>query len=188
MHIPPYYKRRGFQYFFAGVITGTVIAYLLFLFFYGEYTEMRIEENIRLRDQIAELEQDLENITEDKENLSKQNEQNLTIQEIQVELENAEKLKLDRFIQHELKENIKDEMSSLKGRNIETMQENLSLIESSVENKTYHISDFSYSATITRLIISKTVYVKVKLSMASSLAAKAEAHVGPAAAPRPKRS
>ncbi|SET79524.1 hypothetical protein SAMN05421676_10887 [Salinibacillus kushneri] len=168
MHIPPYYKRRGFQYFFVGIITGAVIAYLLFLYFFGKYTEMRIEENIQLRDQIAELEQDLENITKDKEDLSRQNEENLTIQEIQIELENAEQLKLDRFIQHDLKEKIKDEISSLKGRNIETMQENLSFIESTIENKTYHVSDFSYDAAITRLIISKTFYVKVKLSMSSS--------------------
>ncbi|MRG87691.1 sporulation membrane protein YtrI [Salinibacillus xinjiangensis] len=169
MHIPPYYKRRGFQYFFVGVIIGAIISYLIFLYFYGEMTEAWIEENIQLRDQIEELENDIENISKDNEDLTKQSQQNLTLQEIQIEIENPDKLKLDRFMQHDLKEQMKSELNSLKGRDIESLYENQDLLEAAIENKSYRVEDFSYDATIKKLwVINSTLFLTIELEVSST--------------------
>ncbi|MBB6452096.1 2',3'-cyclic-nucleotide 2'-phosphodiesterase (5'-nucleotidase family) [Salirhabdus euzebyi] len=168
MHIPPYYKRRGFQYFFVGIIVGFIISYLVFIYINGELTEKWIEENIQLHSKVESLENTNRILSEDKEELNEKNKQKLTIQDIQVQLTNAKQLRLDRFIEHELISKIKEELSSLTGNSIESVMENKSLIYTSVENKTFKIDDFAYEAEIRELIISTKMSISVKITMSST--------------------
>jgi hypothetical protein len=168
MHIPPYYKRKGFQYFFVGIILGSIISYLFFLYINGELTERWIEQNVELRNDITNLENQINGLLQDKEDLNKENKEKLTVQEIQVEIVNSEKLKLDRFIVHDLTSQMSNELSPIIGKSIQSLSENKSLIKSTIENKSFKAGEFSYQPTITLLVIATKLQISVEVNMAST--------------------
>ncbi|MBO8156468.1 MAG: hypothetical protein H0Z32_08420 [Bacillaceae bacterium] len=168
MHIPAYYKKREVQYFFAGAVIGGIIAYIIFLYMYGSQTERWIEENVQLHSRINDLERENQTLTKDKANLKNKNEQILTIQTIDVELINAEQLKLDRFVIYQLTEAVKNELSSLIGKSIQSVSENQALIYATIENKTFKVDDFAYEAKVSSLTISRTLHAKIKISISKS--------------------
>ncbi len=165
MHIPPYYKRRGTQYFFVGMLVGAILAYLFFLYINGNLTERWIEQTVELRSEIVQLEDRINGLTKDKENLSKENKEMLTVQEINIEISNKEQLKLDSIEAVELTARIQKELSPLIGNSIESLSENRSLIYSTLENKSFQMNNFSYQPSITELIIATKMEIKIKLSM-----------------------
>ncbi|WP_102026793.1 sporulation membrane protein YtrI [Salirhabdus sp. Marseille-P4669] len=165
MHIPPYYKRRGTQYFFVGMLVGAILAYLFFLYINGKLTERWIEQTVELRSEIVQLEDRINGLTKDKENLSKENKEMLTVQEINIEISNKEQLKLDSIEAVELTARIQKELSPLIGNSIESLSENRSLIYSTLENKSFQMNNFSYQPSITELIIATKMEIKIKLSM-----------------------
>ncbi len=165
MHIPAYYKRKSVQYFFVGVIIGAILAYLFFLYINGELTERWIEQNVQLRSKIAELEDQMNGLLQDKENLSKENEEKLSVKEVNIEISNKEQLKLDSMEVIELTTLMKKELSSLIGKNVESIIENANLVESTLENKSFTLSSFSYQPKIQKLFISSKINITVKLNI-----------------------
>ncbi|MCP8617107.1 sporulation membrane protein YtrI [Salirhabdus salicampi] len=160
MNFPPYYKERSFQLFFIGVLTGGVIAYILFLYMYGSLTERWIEENLELRAKVNSLEEVLEN---DRQEDEKHDREVLLVQEVNVELVNEQALRIDRFVSLQLKELVEEELRPLIGSKIESLSENRSLIFSSIENKMFHVENTSYKAKITHLTIAPKMLVSVEL-------------------------
>lgn len=167
MHFPPFYKKQNLQYFIIGFILGGFLGYGVFLYMYGELTERWIEENLNLHSQINDLEKKLEVESENKEELSKKNQQKLTVQEIEIELLNADQLRLDRLSVRLLTDAIKDEASDVLGKEIQSVSNNRSLLKRSIENKTYKIDSFAYGVKIEHLTISQTVYLSLKITIRS---------------------
>jgi hypothetical protein len=164
MHIPPYYKRRGFQYFFVGILVGIILSYLFFLYIEGQLTERWIEQNVSLRKDVVNLQNQINELLKDRENLSKEKEKKLTVQDINVTISNAEQLKLDKFFIYELTSQIKNELIELIGNSVDSLAENRTLIRSTIENKVIKIDKFTYRSDLTELIIAPpNLYITVKL-------------------------
>lgn len=165
MHIPPYYKKRSFQSFFLGVLTGVVIGYLFFLFVYGEHTERWIEENMEVRDELQKISQENDLLKQDKEHLSEENEERISVQSIEVELENAKQLDLDRFTEYELTDLVIQELNTIVGRNISSVSEQRDLLVRTIEHKTYTVRNINYSLEVTHLTISPILLITVEIHL-----------------------
>ncbi|WP_077621206.1 sporulation membrane protein YtrI [Sediminibacillus massiliensis] len=163
MHIPPYYKRESWQRFFSGVFIGAIMAFVLFLYIYGQFYEKWVEENMELHAQIAELDRQKEALLENQKDIDEKTKEKVTVQTIDVEVENGKELRLDRLIVHQLEENIKEEIRDVVGKDIVSLSENDYFLVSTIENKTYRIDDITYRATVSKLIIAPEIKLTIKL-------------------------
>ncbi|MFD2639858.1 sporulation membrane protein YtrI [Piscibacillus salipiscarius] len=168
MHIPPYYKKPKWQAFFVGIIVGTMVGYLFFLYIYGEHTERWIEENLTLRKELRNLEQDYELLKKDTDDLSKQSEQLLRIKDVEIELLNIDQLKLDRFTTLRLTALIEDEIGAVVGNNISSVSEQRDLLVRTIENKTFKVNQIQYQVKVIYLTIGPTLDVSLEISIQSS--------------------
>ncbi|MGM8215602.1 sporulation membrane protein YtrI [Bacillaceae bacterium W0354] len=168
MHIPPYFKKRTWQFFFIGVIVGAVIGYLFFLYVYGEHTERWIEENLSLRDELREVEKANDLLKRDQDNLSRESEKKLTIQETKIEWLNASEQKIDRFTVYHLTELVEKELNPVIGRNIDAVSDQRDLLIRAIENKEYKISNLKYSVKVVYLTISTKLTISLEVKQQSS--------------------
>ncbi|MBP3038790.1 sporulation protein [Bacillaceae bacterium Marseille-Q3522] len=166
MRIPTYYRRPSWQLIFSGMAIGAMISWGVFLFIHGEWQE----EYGKL---IKEQEVQIENLNREKkiwqdefEKLNKQNEEQLTVQEIIVYVTNYEKFHLDLLSQHEIENKVKEDISLLIAKDIETVYKSRGLLKKSIENKTIIVNDKRYKVTVTELVIYTTLSVELKLSFA----------------------
>ncbi|WP_143063825.1 sporulation membrane protein YtrI [Piscibacillus halophilus] len=165
MHIPPYYKRPKWQAFFIGVIVGTMVGYLFFLYIYGEHTERWIEENLTLRQELKDLENDFELLKKDSDD---QSEQLLRIQDVEIELSNTEQVKLDRFTTIRLTSLIEDEIGEVVGDHIESVNEQRDLLIRTIENKNFRVNQIQYQVKVVFLSIGPTLDVTLEVRVQSS--------------------
>ncbi|WP_053218924.1 sporulation membrane protein YtrI [Virgibacillus senegalensis] len=167
MHIPPYYKKESWQRFFAGGFIGAIIAFVIYLYMYGQYYEKWLEDNMNLRSQIAELKKQNEVLLENEKEMNEKTKQKVIVQSVDVEIDNAEQLKLDRLIVHQLQEVIKAEIDSVIGKDIVSLSENDQLLISTLENTVYRVEDINYTASINRLVIAPTLKLHLSLDFSN---------------------
>src|SRR5690625_2758114 len=165
MHIPPYHKKRSWQIFLIGVFVGSIIAYLMFSYMYGEMYEDLLSKNIQLRMQVTELEHQNEALLQDKEDLEEEK-SNDTIQAIDIDFSNSKELRIDKLITNELEDLIKNEINDIIGKDIKSLSENDDLLVTVIENKTFTIDDLSYKFEVKKLFISEKVKITLHVKLA----------------------
>ncbi|GAA0456235.1 sporulation membrane protein YtrI [Alkalibacillus silvisoli] len=168
MHIPPFYKKTKWQAFFIGILTGVVIGYMFFLYVYGQHTERWIEDNLAIRNELNQVQQENELLKQDKDDLNRANERRLTIQDIELEWSNSDEIDLDRFTLHELNENVLQELQTIMGRNIESVSEQRELLMRTIENKVYDIRDIQYELEVRHITISPTLIITIDTHITGS--------------------
>lgn len=166
MHIPPYHKEPGWQRFFAGAFFGGLIAYAILLFMHGTMQVELLEENLTLRAENGELKTQNEALLKDNKNLDEKTKADIKIDSVDIEILNAEDMKFDRLLGHQLTELIKKEIDQVIGSSVATVSGNAELLISTVENETYRVDEFSYKLEVRRLTIYKTVHLAVKVEFA----------------------
>ncbi|MDX8046705.1 hypothetical protein SH601_12000 [Gracilibacillus sp. S3-1-1] len=168
MHIPPYHKRPEWQRFLAGVASGTIIGYLIFIYMFGQLQENWIEENITLRGELQDLKQTYENLQQNHEALDEQAKKGIQVSEISIDLLNLEELHLenDRIMIHQLEEAIRAEATEAIGKSVDELANSVGLLISTIENKTINIDDFRFQAEVKRIIISETIQLAIELKKA----------------------
>lgn len=154
MHIPPYYKKPGWQRFLVGVFFGALAGYLIVIFMHGTMYGKLIEKNYELQSQVNDLQRKNKALTEDNEDLDQENNKPSTIESMNIKILNAEELKLDPLIIHQLADQIKKDLDQLIGLEIEVIGKSDELIVSTIQNKTYHVDDFSYTFKVHRMVAS----------------------------------
>src|SRR5699024_1686464 len=147
MHIPPYHKLATWQRFFAGMLFGGIVAYLILLYMYSSMYEDLIMENIEMNETINDLTSQNEALLEDQSKLNTP----LTVREIEVIISNQEVFRDDSLLDSQLKGLIKQEINHLIGIEIPILSESKELLFSAVENKAFTIDSVTYQFTITRL-------------------------------------
>lgn len=163
MHIPPYYKKRTWQFFFIGIIVGVVIGYLFFLYVYGEHTERWIEENLALRDQLNETQKAYDLLKKDQDSISQESEKKLTIQQTQIEWLNVNEERIDRFTLYHLSQLVEEELNSVIGRNILSVAEQRDILIRAIENKQYKVNQLNYSIKVIYLTISTNLTISLEV-------------------------
>ncbi|WP_163538124.1 sporulation membrane protein YtrI [Gracilibacillus sp. YIM 98692] len=169
MHIPPYYKRPAWQRFLAGACIGGLIAYFVFLFMFGQLQEKWIEENLSLRLELQDLNKSYETLLKNHKALDERSKEGIQIESIDIEFTNLKEMRIenDRPMISQLEEEIRNEAHHAIGRNVNDLADSIELFIATIENKTITIDDFSYQATIRRIIVSETLSLSIQLSAAN---------------------
>lgn len=167
MHIFPYYKNKGLQRFFLGVVIGGIIAYCILLFMYGRMYEQLLENNYDLQAQITEIKRQNDALLQDNKDIDDERKEKLTVNRIEIRIENAAQLRFDRLIIIQLDEMIKQEIDHIIGQPIQIIAESNRLLQSAIENKAFSVDDFTYYFDIQKLIISQTVHLTLKAKIAN---------------------
>ncbi|MFD2211148.1 sporulation membrane protein YtrI [Virgibacillus halophilus] len=165
MHIPPYYKKPSWQRFLLGVFFGALAGYLIVIFMHGTMYGKLVEKNYELQSKVNDLQKQKEALMEDNEDLDQENNKPSTIEIMEIKISNAEELKLDPLIIHQLSDKIKKDLDQLIGLETEVIGKSDELIVSTIENKTYHVDDFSYTFTVDRMVVSS----KLKLVLTAKI-------------------
>lgn len=162
MHVSPYHKKRTIQIFLLGMLAGAVIAYIVLIFMYGKMYENLMTENIKLSSEIQDLERRNEALLQDKESLE---ERNFIIQSIEIEFSNAEELRMDRLMIHQLENLIKNEIDQIIGKEIDSVADNDELLITVIENKTFTIDDLSYEFEVVKMSITERLRITLEASL-----------------------
>jgi hypothetical protein len=163
MRIPPHYRYPTWQRFFAGVVIGAIISWFIFLHLFGVLQEKQVRKIIELQDKIADLENEIRIWQEDYVKQNKINQKKLMVQEISVHLVNAEQYKLDSYTTFRIEESVKEDISHLKAKDIETVYNSRELLKRAIENKTYTINEQPYKLEIHQLFVFTTLSIELKL-------------------------
>jgi len=163
MRIPPYYHERTWQRFFAGAAIGAVISWVVFLYLFGTLQERQTRRIAELEDKIVDLQNDIRIWQEDYVKLNKANKKKLTVQEIRVHLANAEQYKLDSYTTFHIEESVREDISHLIAKDMETVYQGKELLKKAIENKTYTMNEQTYRLEVTELFLFTTLSIEVKL-------------------------
>ncbi|MFP7255893.1 hypothetical protein SFC02_16520 [Terribacillus goriensis] len=161
MHIPPIYKQTGWQRFLVGFFLGGIISYFVYLFMYGTLFEDWVKEKVEMEGTIHDLERDIEVLKDNNEEMNELQQEGLLIDEITVAIEPDDSLELDKLIEHELKEAIKEEARHMIGRSVNGAVQSTPLLLGAIENKVYELDGFRYKVAVKQLIISEILYLTV---------------------------
>ncbi|WP_339228377.1 sporulation membrane protein YtrI [Oceanobacillus sp. FSL K6-2867] len=161
MHIPPYHKKPSWQLFFTGAFVGGIIAYFILIYMYGTMYEELLGENLELTSQVNDLTEQNQALLKDKEDLSEKSDEPLTVKSITVTIVEGERLKLDRLIEHQLEEMVKEQISHIIGQEIEIINKSDRLLQSTIENKEFTVDDFTYYFEVKKLTITSDLKIDV---------------------------
>lgn len=164
MRVPPYHKKPGWRCFFAGIMCGAVISWLVFLFTYGTFQEKQVIMIRQQKERITDLNKQIDIYREDLHKLNEDNKRKLLIQSVDVKLVNAKQYKLSQPDQMNVEENIKDNISDVITKDIESVYRTRELLKRTIENKVYTINDKTYKAKVTELTIYTRLSVEIKIS------------------------
>ncbi|GAA0336178.1 hypothetical protein GCM10008967_28200 [Bacillus carboniphilus] len=166
MRVPELYrKNRTFQILVIGMVFGSIISWCVFLFMFGSLNDkqlLRIEE---LQEQVSSLKKDNETLLKNIKEINQENEKKLTVQLIDISLQNTEKYNLSAFDELKIKQEIRDETREILNRKIEDISSNVEFIIKAIEHKPYYIGDATYSVKVDRFSLTTTL--KLTLSIES---------------------
>ena len=167
MRIPPLYRKPNWQRFFAGAAIGGCISWLVFLFMFGIMQEKTSSMLDQQANQIKELKRNLSIWQEDFQELNKENEDMLTIQNIEVKVLNFERYNIsDRQSIFNIEEGIKEDLKSLLAKDLTTVYKNRDIIKKTVENKTMNINGKRYQLIVHELYFYTTISLVLEIKLA----------------------
>ncbi|MFY4774612.1 sporulation membrane protein YtrI [Metabacillus sp. RGM 3146] len=166
MRIPPYYRQPSWQRFFVGAFIGAIISWCVFLFTYGVFHERLVYIVHKQQDTIRGQNQRLKIWEEDIKILNKETIEKLTVNDVKVHLTNADRYDLSTLTIFKIENNVKEDISDVIARDIESVFKSRKLLKKAIENKVYKLDDKSYRLKITEMAIYTTVYVELEIAFA----------------------
>lgn len=163
IHLPPYHKNPSWQRFFAGVLLGAILAYPVLLYMYGAMYEDLLVENTELTAEVEELKKQNDALLKDQEQM----EAPLTVETLDISIENGEELKMDRLITHQLEQLIEEEIDYLIGEELNYVARSDHLLISAIENKPFTVDEFVYYFEVTLLTIGPNMKINVHAKLSN---------------------
>lgn len=163
MRIPQYYQKPTWQRFFAGMVVGAIISWVVFLYLYGTLHERQLQLINNQNNQILDLERKRQVLLEDINKLNEENKNRLKIQDIKVEILNTNKFGLDSLIKHKLESGVVNDLNHLLTRDIESVSSNKELLRKSIENKIYEIDEKKYRLIIYTISFDTVLDLSLKI-------------------------
>ncbi len=163
MRIPPYYRRPSWQRFFSGMALGGIISWFIFMYIHGVWQEKSAKLTHQLEDNIKDLENEKKIWQEEYEKLNRQNLEQITVQKINIKITNWEKYKLDLFSVSQTEEAVKDEISMMLAKDLETVAKSKDLIKKVIENKPVKINEKRYKLKVKEMVIYSTLTIELEI-------------------------
>lgn len=163
MRIPPYYRRPSWQRFFAGAAVGGAISWCIFLYIYGVWQEENTEL-LRIQQQkIIDLNEEKKIWQEEYKEMNKRNIEQLTVQKINVKIMNWEKYKLDLLSVSETEDSVKDDISMMLAKDLDTVYKSKDLLKKIIENKPIKINDKRYKLKVKEMVIYTNLTIQLDI-------------------------
>ncbi|MBW3111734.1 MULTISPECIES: sporulation membrane protein YtrI [Bacillaceae] len=163
MRIPPFYRLPSWQRFFAGMVVGGIISWMIFLFMFGTMHEkqaLKIEEQ---KNDISKLKNTLSYLQEEYKQLNQENENELVIQEVKIKIINTTKTKVELLGIHETEDKLSEDLRSLLTKDLETVYGNKELIKKIIENKTVKLNDKNFRLKVKEMYFFTTTQITLEL-------------------------
>ncbi|WP_203361493.1 sporulation membrane protein YtrI [Bacillus sp. REN10] len=166
MRVPVFHKRQRRKWLLSGAVIGSCISWLLFLYMFGSLQERQAITIEMQKNEIRDLTQHLEIWQEEYKQLNKKNLHKLTVQEVKIEIKNYEKYGInDAQSIYEIQESIKEDLSVLYAKDLETVYSQKELLRQTIENKTIKINQKSYSLHVKEWLFHTTIQVQLELAL-----------------------
>lgn len=162
MHVPPYHKQKSWQRFLVGGFIGAIIAYIIFVYMHGTMYEKLYEENVHLKSEITELKNQNEALLQDKKDLDEKQNEETTVEDIELHIANKDELEMDRLLVHQLEEEIQETLEDVIGQEVRLVGASNRLLISTLEKQTYSVDEVTYQFRVTQLIISENVQLTLE--------------------------
>ncbi|UBM15106.1 sporulation membrane protein YtrI [Bacillus velezensis] len=167
MRIPEYYKKPGWQRFFSGMMCGAIVSWLFFLFTYGTFQEEQVTLIEKQREHARDLKNQISIYQKDLHKLNEDNKQRLLIQSVDVKLINGEKYRIAQPDKMKFEEQVKDNISEVITKDIESVYKTKELLKRTIENKIYTINEKEFKAEVKELTIYTRLSVEIHISFAT---------------------
>jgi hypothetical protein len=166
MRIPPYYKKPSWEIFFAGMVCGAIVTWFFFLFTYGTFQQKQVTLIKEQKEHITDLNDQIKIFQDDLHKLNEDNKRKLMIQSVEVNLINGEQYRLSQPDRLAIEEEIKDQISEVITKDIESVYKTKEILKRSIENKRFKANGHDYQAKVEELIIYTRLSVEIRISFA----------------------
>jgi hypothetical protein len=163
VRIPPYYRRPSWQRFFAGMVIGGAISWCIFIYIFGVWQEKHTALIDKQSEEIIDLKEEKKIWQEEYKEINKRTIEQLTIQKINVKITNWEKYKLDMLSVSEIEDSVKDDISMMIAKDIDTVYKSKELIKKIIQNKPVKINDKRYKLQVKEMVIFTTLSIQLEV-------------------------
>lgn len=163
MRIPSLYRRPSWQRFFAGAAIGGAISWCIFLYIYGVWLEDHTALIKGQKQEIVDLKAEKEIWQLEYKEMNKRNIEQLTIQKINVKITNWEKYHLDTLSVLETEDAVKDDISLMLAKDMDTVSKSRELIKKIIQNKAVKINDKRYKLQVKEMVIYTTLSIYLEI-------------------------
>lgn len=163
MRIPPLYRRPSWQRFFAGMAVGGVISWCIFLYIYGVWQEKNTELIQKQTKDIIDLNEEKKIWQEEYKEINKRKIEQLTVQKINIRISNSEKYKLDSLSVLETEDSVRDDISMMIAKDIETVYKSKDLLKKIIENKQIKINDKRYKLKVKEMVFYTNLSIQLEI-------------------------
>ncbi|MGM9926689.1 MAG: sporulation membrane protein YtrI [Bacillus sp. (in: firmicutes)] len=166
MKIPAISSDKKWQRFFAGVVIGGVVSWLLYFYMHGIMQEKQIQRIKSQEQQIIDLTKKIEIWEKESESHNEETEKNVKVIDIQVTIDNYRDYKLDLLSVIEAQESIRNDLRSLITKDLETVYNSKSLLKKTIENKSIELNEKKYAFEVSEIMFYSTLYIVVEIKRA----------------------
>ena len=163
MRIPPLYRKRSWQRFFAGAAIGGVISWFIFLYMFGVWQEKHTKLIREQQEHIADLNDEIKIWQDEYKAANKRNIEQLTVQKINVKITNGEKYDLDSYSVFVEEDSIKEDLQMMVAKDLDTVYKSKDLLKKIIENKPVRINGKRYKLVIKEIVIYTTISIQLEL-------------------------
>ncbi|MGG5254791.1 sporulation membrane protein YtrI [Neobacillus sp. SM06] len=163
MRIPPLYRKRSWQRFFAGAAIGGVISWLIFLYMFGVWQEKHTKLIREQQEHITDLNDEIKIWQDEYKAANKRNIEQLTVQKINVKITNGEKYDLDSYSVYVEEDSVKEDLQMMVAKDLDTVYKSKDLLKKIIENKPVRINGKRYKLVIKEIVIYTTISIQLEL-------------------------
>ncbi|MEH7503471.1 sporulation membrane protein YtrI [Neobacillus drentensis] len=163
MRIPPLYRRPAWQRFFGGTAVGGVISWCIFLYIYGVWQEQNTELIRKQAKEIIDLNEEKKIWQEEYKEINKRKIEQLTVQKINIRITNWEKYRLDSLSVLETEDSVRDDISMMIAKDIETVYKSKDLLKKIIENKPIKINDKRYKLKVKEMVFYTNLSIQLEI-------------------------
>ena len=165
MRVPTYHRKPTWQQFFAGMAIGGAISWCIFLYIYGVWQE---EYSIKIKKQkedIIELENDKRIWMEEFAALNKKSIEQMTVQDIKIRIINSDKYELDSLSVLQIEDGVKEDISMMIAKDLETVYKSRDLLRRAIENKAIKVNNKRYRLEVREIFIYTTLSIRLDIHL-----------------------
>lgn len=163
MRIPPLYRKPAWQRFFAGMAVGGAISWCIFLYIYGVWQEENTELIRKQAQKIVDLNEEKKIWQDEYKEINKRKIEQLTVQKINIRITNGEKYKLDSLSVLETEDSVRDDISLMIAKDIETVYKSKDLLKKIIENKPIKINDKRYKLKVKEMVFYTNLSIQLEI-------------------------